>query len=81
MSHVYAKEIALLQVVTSTADPELLQGKQRLVYDAVRSHMQAEDPKPLRMIVSGTAGTGKSFLIHYLKALLSDRFRAQQLSM
>ena len=37
--------------------------------------MQAEDPEPLRMIVSGTAGTGKSFLIHCLKALLLDRLR------
>ena len=69
----HAKENAQLQVATSTADPEHLQGKQRLVYDAVRSHMQTEDSEPLRMIVSGTAGTGKSFLIHCLKALLLDR--------
>ena len=62
MSH--AKENAQLQVPTSTADPERLQGKQQLVYDAVRSHIQAEGPEPLRMVVSGTAGTGKSFLIH-----------------
>ena len=71
----HAKENAQLQVPTSTADPERLQGKQRLVYDAVHSHMQAEDPDPLRMIVSGMAGTGKSFLIHCLKALLLDRLR------
>ena len=69
----HAKENAQLQVATSTADPERLQGKQRLVYNAVRSHVQTEDPEPLRMIVSGTAGTGKSFLIHCLKALLLDR--------
>ena len=60
----HAKENAQLQVPTSTADPERLQGKQQLVYDAVRSHIQAEGPEPLRMVVSGTAGTGKSFLIH-----------------
>ena len=54
----HAKENAQLQVPTSTADPERLQGKQRLVYDAVHSHMQAEHPDPLWMIVSGTAGTG-----------------------
>ena len=71
----HAKENAQLQVATSTADPERLQGKQRLVYDAVCSHMQAEHPEPLRMVVSGTAGTGKSFLIHCLKALLLDRLR------
>ena len=45
------------------------------MYDAVHSHMQAEHPDPLRMIVSGMAGTGKSFLIHCLKALLLDRLR------
>ena len=72
----HAKENnAQLQVPTSNADPERLQGKQRLVYDAVSSHMQAEDPEPLQMVVSGTAGTGKSFLIYCLKALLLDRLR------
>ena len=71
----HAKENAQLQVPTSTADPERLQAKQRLVYNAVCSHIQAEDPEPLRMVVSGTAGTGKSFLIHCLKALLLDRLR------
>ena len=35
--------------------------------------IQAEDPDYLRMIVSGTAGTDKSFPIHCLKALLLDR--------
>ena len=71
----HAKENAQLQVATSTADPECLQCKQQLVYDAVHSHMQPEDLEPLRMIVSGTAGTGKSFLIHCLKALLLDHLR------
>ena len=45
------------------------------MYDAVCSHIQAENPEPLRMIVSGTAGTGKSFLIHCLKVLLLDHLR------
>ncbi len=35
--------------------------------------MDAESPPPLRMIVSGTAGTGKSYLIHCLRLLLQDR--------
>ena len=67
MSHI--KENAQLQIPTSTADPERLQGKQPLVYDAVHSHIQAEDPEPLQMVASGRAVTGKSFLIHWLKAL------------
>ena len=39
---------------------------------AVHSHIQAKDPEPLQMIVSGTAGT---FLIHCFKALLLDHLR------
>ena len=35
--------------------------------------MQLSDPQPLRMIVSGTAGTGKSYLIHCLRLLLQDK--------
>ena len=36
--------------------------------------MEAEGPLPLlRMIVSGTAGTGKSYLIHCLRLLLGDK--------
>ena len=34
------------------------------MYDAVRSHMQTEDPVSFRMIVSGMAGTGRLFLFH-----------------
>ena len=37
--------------------------------------MEAEAPPPLRMIVSGTAGTGKSYVIHCLRLLLGDRVR------
>ena len=35
--------------------------------------MEAEAPPPLRMIVSGTAGTGKTYLIHCIQLLLGDR--------
>ena len=51
---------------TTSADPRKLQGKQLQVYTIVQQHMEAEGPSPLRMIVSGTAGTGKSYLIHCL---------------
>ena len=56
-----------------TADPELLQGKQMEEYRIVREHL--ESGTPLRMIVSGTAGTGKSYLIKCLQQLLGDRLR------
>ena len=51
---------------TTTADPRNLCGKQLQVYDTLCEHLQGTNQPPLRMIVSGTAGTGKSYLIHCL---------------
>ena len=49
--------------------------KQRLAYDIVTSH--AEDVEtsrePVNMIVCGTAGTGKTYLISALKQVLGDK--------
>ncbi len=58
---------------TNTADPEKLQGKQRQVYQVVEEHLQQLDAQLLRLIVSGTAGTGNSYLIHCLKQLLKQK--------
>ena len=60
---------------TTTADPQNLQGKQLQAYTVVRQHVEADSPPPLKMIVSGTAGTGKSYLIRCLRLLLGDRVR------
>ena len=60
---------------TTSANPLRLQGKQLQVYDIVRRHLEADAPPPLRMIVSGTAGTGKSYLINCLRLLLKDGLR------
>ena len=35
--------------------------------------MEADESSPLYMIVPGTAGTGKSYLIHCLRLLLKDK--------
>ncbi len=60
---------------TTSTDPGKLEGKQLQAYTIVRDHMDAESLPPLRMIVSGTAGTGKSYLIHCLRLLLQDCVR------
>ena len=59
---------------TTTADPNNLQGKQLAAYNIVKHHMESNDCGPLHMIISGTAGTGKSYLIHCLRLLLREKF-------
>ena len=60
--------------IPATADPTQLQGKQLKAYTIVHEHLEAEAPPPLRMIVYGTAGTGKSYLINCLR-LLQNKVR------
>ena len=45
------------------------------MYQDVQAHLESDRVEPLRMIVSGTAGTGKSFLISCLRGLLGERVR------
>lgn len=58
---------------TTTADPANLQRKQLATYNLVKHHSETNDPTPLRIIVSGTAGTGKSYLIQCLRLLLHNK--------
>ena len=60
-------------VFTTSADPVNLQGKQLQVYTTIQQHQPAYSPPSLRMIVSGTAGTGESYLIHCLRLLLQRK--------
>ena len=50
-----------------------LVGNQREAFDLVSSHAEGHDAEPLRAIFSGTAGTGKSHLIHAVRSHLGDR--------
>ena len=52
---------------------DTLLGNQRVAFDLVVSHACQSDTEPLRAIFSGTAGTGKSHLIHALRSHLGDR--------
>lgn len=67
------RQAAGQHICTASSDPHSLQDKQLQVYITVREHFEADNPPPLRIIVSGTAGTGKSYLIHCLQLLLQDQ--------
>ena len=60
---------------TTTATPDNLQGRQRDVYDTVKVHFEQGDEDPLHIIVNGTAGTGKSYLINCLRLLLGTSLK------
>ena len=69
------RQLGIQRIFTTNANPQQLQGKQLLVYTAVCQHFESHNPLPLRMIVSGTAGTGKSYVINCLRLLLKEKLR------
>lgn len=69
------RQQAAPHVFTTTASPDNLQGTQLEVYTTVRDHFTSNNPTPLRLITTGTAGTGKSYLIQCLRLLLGDTLK------
>ena len=57
---------------TTSADPNQLQGRQLHAYNIILHHYQSNCTEPLHMIVSGTAGTGKSYLINCIRLFLQE---------
>ncbi len=54
----------MLSATSIKVDSSKLQGKQLAVFDVVNKHFSCRNQQqPLKMIVSGTAGTGKSYLM------------------
>ena len=60
---------------STTATPDNLQGRQCDVYDTVKVHFESGNEDPLHIIVNGTAGTGKSYLINCLRLLLGTNVK------
>ena len=54
---------SVIQHSINIADINKLQEKQLLAYRIVKQHFESNCDAPLRIIISGTAGTGKSYLI------------------
>ena len=59
-----------------TVDPARLNRQQMLAYNILASHHAALNgatpPEPLQVVITGTAGSGKSYLIYALKCPLGD---------
>uniref|UniRef100_A0A1X7T4W5 ATP-dependent DNA helicase n=1 Tax=Amphimedon queenslandica TaxID=400682 RepID=A0A1X7T4W5_AMPQE len=60
---------------TTSATPDNLQGRQLYVYTTVKQHSESNSQEPLHIIINGTAGTGKSYLIKCLRLLLGGSVR------
>ena len=60
---------------TTSATPDNLQGRQLDVYTTVKQHFESNSQEPLHIIINGTAGTGKSYVINCLRLLLGDSVR------
>ena len=69
------RQLATHQLLNNNADPAQLQAKQLQAYNCVHQHFVNGSTSPLHIIISGTAGTGKSYLINCLKVLLQDQLR------
>lgn len=53
------------QHLFQAVDIDLFSDEQRLAYDIITTHSNKIKPKePLRLIINGVAGTGKSYLIN-----------------
>ena len=53
-------QLAIACTTTMPTDPQLLQGAQLEAYQIVNDHFTQCKDVPLRMVITGTAGTGKS---------------------
>ena len=69
------QQFSIEHPINTHINPGNLQRKQRQVYDTIQTHFESHNPLPLHMIISGTAGTGKSYLINCLRILLDHHLR------
>ena len=58
-----------LDSMCSQPQPTYRESSCRCTQSIVQHHHSSTSAQPLRMVVSGTAGTGKSYLIHCLRLL------------
>ena len=49
-----------------------LNNDQRRVFDRIVQHHESQDAMPLRLIISGTAGSGKSYMLNAIRYALSQ---------
>ena len=59
-------------------DISSLNQQQLLVYKLVSTHYSTDGQQPLHMLILGTAGRGKSFLIQAIAQLLQNKLQLQE---
>lgn len=60
---------------TKTIDIDTLNHAQLVAYNIVKDHFSQDVDKPLLMIITGIAGSGKSYVIDAIKCLLKQQCR------
>ena len=64
---------SLNRLQSTHVDVNLLNEQQLKAYNIISTHFRSNNDQPLCMLILGTAGTGKSFLIHTIAQLLGDK--------
>jgi len=59
---------------TDAVDVSHLAEEQKIAYRTVYDHFEKKEKQPLHMILHGTAGTGKSYILKALKHIIKDAF-------
>ena len=60
---------------TRIVDTSTFSEMQRAAYDIVFNHFSSREQNPLRLLIMGVAGTGKSYVIDSLRNLLQTKCR------
>jgi len=59
---------------TKAVDVSKLAHEQKIAFDEINNHFDSKDTDPLYMVLHGTAGTGKSYILKALKHIIKDAF-------
>jgi len=59
---------------TTAVDVSKLAHEQKIAFEEIKNHFDSKDTDALHMVLHGTAGTGKSYILKALKHMIKDAF-------